>query len=164
MTEDAPAVLRDGRFVIVGSLGEGTQGHTFDGVDKREGRAVAIKRFDVRTAKTWKEAELAERETRVLQSLSHPKLPKYRDHFEQDGALYLVMDKIEGESLAALQKRGGLLGEDDVVRLLRDAADALDYLHRRAPPVIHRDLKPGNVIRRPDGSFAFVDFGAVRDK
>jgi hypothetical protein len=164
VTEDAPAVLRDGRFVIVGSLGEGTQGHTFDGVDKREGRAVAIKRFDVRTAKTWKEAELAERETRVLQSLSHPKLPKYRDHFEQDGALYLVMDKIEGESLAALQKRGGLLGEDDVVRLLRDAADALDYLHRRAPPVIHRDLKPGNVIRRPDGSFAFVDFGAVRDK
>jgi hypothetical protein len=164
VTEGAPEGLRDGRFVIVGSLGEGTQGHTFDGVDKREGRAVAIKRFDVRTAKTWKEAELAERETRVLQSLSHPKLPKYRDHFEQDGALYLVMDKIEGESLAALQKRGGRLGEDDVVRLLRDAADALDYLHRRAPPVIHRDLKPGNVIRRPDGSFAFVDFGAVRDK
>jgi hypothetical protein len=164
VTEGAPLVLRDGRFVIVGSLGEGTQGHTFDAVDKREGRAVAIKRFDVRTAKTWKEAELAERETRVLQSLSHPKLPKYRDHFEQDGALYLVMDKIEGESLAALQKRGGVLGEDDVVRLLRDAADALDYLHRRAPPVIHRDLKPGNVIRRPDGSFAFVDFGAVRDK
>jgi hypothetical protein len=156
--------LRDGRYVIVGSLGEGTQGHTFDGVDKREGRAVAIKRFDVRTAKTWKDAELAERETRVLQSLSHPKLPKYRDHFEQDGALYLVMDKIEGESLAMLQKRGAVLSEEDVVRLLRDAADVLDYLHRRAPAVIHRDLKPGNVIRRPDGSFAFVDFGAVRDK
>jgi serine/threonine protein kinase len=159
-----PESLRDGRYVIVGSLGEGTQGHTFDAVDKREGRPVAVKRFDVRTAKTWKDAELAERETRVLQSLSHPKLPRYVDHFEQDGALYLVMDKIDGESLSALQKRGAVLGEEDVVRLLRDAADALDYLHRRAPPVIHRDLKPGNVIRRPDGSFAFVDFGAVRDK
>ena len=164
MTEAAPHELRDGRFVVVGSLGEGSQGHTFDGVDKREGRAVAIKRFDVRTAKTWKDAELAERETRVLQSLSHPKLPGYLDHFEHDGALYLVMDKIEGESLAALQKRGAVLAEEDVVRLLRDASDVLDYLHRRAPPVIHRDLKPGNVIRRPDGSFAFVDFGAVRDK
>ena len=47
---------------------------------------------------------------------------------------------------------------------MRDASEILDYLHGRAPPVIHRDLKPGNVIRRPDGSFAFVDFGAVRDK
>ena len=58
--------LRDGRFVVVGALGEGAQGHTFDGVDKREGRAVAIKRFDVRGAKTWKDVELAEREARVL--------------------------------------------------------------------------------------------------
>jgi hypothetical protein len=156
--------LRDGRFVIIGSLGEGAQGHTFDGVDKREGRAVAIKRFDVRFAKTWKDAELAEREARVLSSLSHPRLPKYIDHFEQDGSLYLVMEKIEGESLAALQKRGGALSEKDVVRFLHDASDVLDYLHGRDPPVIHRDLKPGNVIRRPDGSFAFVDFGAVRDK
>jgi hypothetical protein len=159
-----PEALKDGRFVIVGSLGEGAQGHTFDGVDKREGRPVAIKRFDVRGAKTWKDAELAERETRVLQSLSHPKLPRYFDHFEEGGALYLVMEKIEGESLAALQKRGAVLAEDDVVRLLRDASEVLDYLHRRAPAVIHRDLKPGNVLRRPDGSFAFVDFGAVRDK
>ncbi len=160
---DAEA-LRDGRFVIVGSLGEGAQGHTYDGVDKREGRAVAIKRFDVRFAKTWKDAELAEREARVLQSLSHPRLPKYLDHFEQGGALYLVMEKMEGESLATLQKRGGLLSEKDVVRFFHDASEVLDYLHRRVPPVIHRDLKPGNVIRRPDGSFAFVDFGAVRDK
>ena len=156
--------LRDGRFVIIGSLGEGAQGHTYDGVDKREGRAVAIKRFDVRFAKTWKDAELAEREARVLQSLSHPRLPRYVDHFEQDGALYLVMEKIEGESLGALQKRGGALSEKEVVRLLHDASDVLEYLHGRTPPVIHRDLKPSNVIRRPDGSFAFVDFGAVRDK
>ena len=156
--------LRDGRFVIVGTLGEGSQGRTFDGVDKREGQPVAIKRFDVRGAASWKDVDLAEREARVLQSLSHPKLPRYIDRFEQDGALYLVMEKIEGESLAALRKRGATLGEPDVVRLLRDAADMLDYLHARTPAVIHRDLKPGNVLRRPDGSFAFVDFGAGRDK
>lgn len=157
-------VLRDGRFVALAPLGEGSQGRTYDGIDKREGRPVAIKRFDVRGAKGWKDVELAEREARVLASLSHPKLPAYVDHFEHDGALYLVMEKIEGESLANLRKRGGVLGEEDVMRLLRDAADVLEYLHTRAPAVIHRDLKPGNVIRRPDGSFAFVDFGAVRDK
>jgi hypothetical protein len=156
--------LRGGRFVVVGSLGEGAQGRTFDGVDKREGRPVAIKRFDVRGAASWKDVDLAEREARVLQSLSHPRLPRYVDRFEEGGALYLVMEKIDGESLAAIRKRGETLGEDDVVRLLRDASEVLDYLHGRAPPVIHRDLKPGNVLRRPDGTYAFVDFGAVRDK
>ena len=156
--------LRDGRFVVLESLGEGAQGQTFDGVDKREGQRVAIKRFDVRGARTWKEMELAEREAQVLQSLTHPKLPRYIDHFEHDGALYLVMEKMEGESLASLRRRGVVFTEADVARFLADAADVLDYLHRRSPPVIHRDLKPANVIRRPDGSFAFVDFGSVRDK
>ena len=156
--------LRDGRYVVIGTLGEGSQGRTFDGVDKRIGQPVAIKRFDVRGAASWKDVDLAEREARVLQSLSHPKLPRYVDRFEEDGALYLVMEKIDGESLAALRKRGETLSDEDVVRLLRDASEVLAYLHGRSPPVIHRDLKPGNVIRRPDGSFAFVDFGAVRDK
>lgn len=156
--------LRDGRYVLVRPLGEGAQGETFEARDEKDGRQVAIKRFSVRGASSWKDVELAEREARVLASLHHPKLPAYLDRFEEDGALYLVMELIEGESLASMRKRGASLGEADVVRLLRDASEVLDYLHGRAPPVIHRDLKPGNVIRRPDGSFAFVDFGAVRDK
>ena len=102
--------LRDGRFVCLGILGEGSQGRTFDGLDKVEGRPVAIKRFDVRGAKGWKDVELAEREARVLRSLSHPKLPRYVDHFEEGGALYLVMEKIEGETLASLRKRGVVFG------------------------------------------------------
>jgi hypothetical protein len=131
-------------------------------VDKLEGRPVAIKRFDVRGARSWKDVELAEREARVLASLSHPKLPGYVDHFEEDGALYLVMEKIEGTPLSTLCRRGPM-SESDVRRLLEDADDVLRYLHGRQPPVIHRDLKPANVLRRPDGSYAFVDFGAVRD-
>ncbi len=164
MVQVMAETVRDGRFVLMGTLGHGAQGQTFDGVDKREGRPVAIKRFDVRGARTWKEADLAEREARVLQSLTHAKLPRYVDHFEQDGALYLVMEKIEGESLASLRRRGVVFAEADVVRFLSDASEVLEYLHSRTPPVIHRDLKPGNVIRKPDGSFAFVDFGSVRDK
>lgn len=156
--------LRGDRYVLIGLLGDGAQGRTFEGFDRMRGQPVAIKRFDVRGAVAWKDVELAEREARVLQSLSHPRLPRYVEHFEEDGALYLVMEKIEGESLAALRARGASLSEDEVMRLLREAGEVLGYLHGRAPPVIHRDLKPGNVIRRPDGSFAFVDFGAVRDK
>jgi hypothetical protein len=161
---DEAEELRGGRYVVTRTLGEGAQGDTLEAVDKQAGRLVAVKRFQVRGAKRWKDVELAEREARVLESLSHPSLPAHVEHFEEGGALYLVMENIKGESLAALRRRGATLGRDDVVRFLREASAILDYLHGRAPPVFHRDIKPGNVIRRPDGSFALVDFGAVRDR
>jgi len=154
--------LRDGRYVVTKILGEGSQGSTFEAVDKKEGRLVAVKRFDVRGAKAWKDVELAEREARVLASLEHESLPAYIEHFEEGGRLYLVMQKIEGKSLGQKLHAGERLGEREVLRLLHDAANALEYLHGRG--VVHRDLKPGNVIQRDDGSFAFVDFGAVRDR
>jgi len=156
--------LRGGRYVLLKTLGEGSQGETYEAVDKREGRLVAIKRFRVGKAKAWKDVELAEREATTLASLEHDLLPRYVEHFEEDGALVLVMERIEGESLAALRKKNFIGSVSDVERLLSDASRALSYLHGRAPPIVHRDLKPGNVIRRPDGSFAFVDFGAVRDR
>jgi len=156
--------LRGGRYVLLRTLGEGSQGETYEAVDKREGRLVAIKRFRVGKAKAWKDVELAEREATTLASLEHELLPRYVEHFEEDGALVLVMERIEGESLAALRKKNFIGSVSDVERLLADASRALAYLHGRAPPIVHRDLKPGNVIRRPDGSFAFVDFGAVRDR
>jgi len=161
---DLPENLRDGRYAVIRLLGEGGQAATFEAVDKKEGRPVAIKRFRVRGAKSWKEVELAEREARVLASLSHPGLPRYIEHFEEGGELFLVTEKVEGESLAAMQKRGATLSEADIVRFLRDASSILDYLHGRAPPVVHRDIKPSNVMRRSDGSFVLIDFGAVRDK
>jgi len=125
---------------------------------------VAIKRFRVSKAKAWKDVELAEREARTLASLNHPHLPRYIEHFEEEGALYLVMEKVEGENLASLRAREGSLDHAEVTRMLEDIAEALRYLHGRAPAIVHRDIKPGNVIRRPDGSYALVDFGAVRDR
>jgi Protein kinase domain len=156
--------LRAGRYVVTGSLGAGSQGETLEAVDKQEGRAVAIKRFALRSAKSWKGVELAEREATVLAALSHPGLPRYIEHFEEDGALYLVMEKIEGETLAARRKRGQALSHEQVVRFLVDAAACLRYLHGHAPPIVHRDIKPGNVILRPDGTYCLVDFGSVRDR
>jgi serine/threonine protein kinase len=155
--------LRDGRYVVIGSLGEGSQGATLDAIDKLKGRPVAIKEFRVRGAKSWKDVELAEREARVLSTLSHPNLPVYVDHFEEAGVLYLVMERIGGDPLSRLRKSLPRMARADVLRFLSDAASALDYLHGRVPPIIHRDIKPGNVIRRADGSFVFVDFGSVRD-
>jgi serine/threonine protein kinase len=187
--------LRRGRYVLVKQLGEGSQGETWEAIDRGEARTpslnekwqkylseqggaapparppvtkgeqlVAIKAFRLGRAKAWKDVELAEREARVLKELRHPQLPKYVEHFEEDEALYLVMEKIEGESLASIRKAKRTLAPREVERMLEDLGKALAYLHGRAPAVVHRDIKPGNVIRRPDGSFALVDFGAVRDR
>lgn len=152
----------DGRFALGRRIGSGAQGDTFEAVDKREGRRVAVKRFEVRGAESWKQVELAQREAEVLASLSHPALPGYVTNFEEDGCLYLVMEYVEGDTLRSLS-RAGKLSRTDVEQWIRQMADILEYLHHRAPPVIHRDIKPSNVLRRPDGSFALVDFGAVRD-
>jgi serine/threonine protein kinase len=198
-TAEARRELREGRYVLVRTLGEGAQGETYEAIDNGPGpRAadpakkrflveewqryiatakgtkteppriadglVAIKCFRVGKAKAWKDVELAEREATTLRSLSHPNLPRYIEHFEEDGALYLVMEKIEGESLAELRRQKKKLSVPEVIRMLEDAGDALEYLSTQMPGIVHRDIKPGNVIRRPDGSFAIVDFGSVRDR
>jgi Protein kinase domain len=152
------------RYAVSGTLGEGSQGTTYAATELATGRAVAIKRFDVRGARSWKDVELAEREIRVLESLDHPLVPRYVEHFEEDGALYLVMERVQGETLEAIRKREGALPEAEVRRFLASADRTLTYLHGRGSPVVHRDVKPANVVRRADGSYVLVDFGAVSEQ
>jgi serine/threonine protein kinase len=159
---DSNTRLGNDRYEVRGVLGEGAQGLTYDAVETKSGRSVAIKRFDVRGAKSWKDVELAEREARVLASIDHPMVPRYIEHFEDEGSLYLVMAKVEGETLEALRQRGPL-PEEEVRRFLSCADRALTYLHGRSSPVVHRDIKPRNVVRRADGSYVLVDFGAVSE-
>ena len=159
---DSGRTLGGGRYVVQGLLGEGAQGTTYDATTADD-RPVAIKRFDVRGARGWKDVELAEREARVLSTLDHPLVPRYVEHFEEDGALYLVMEKVEGETLESIRQRTGPLPEDEVRRLLADIDRALTYLHGRASPIVHRDIKPRNIVRRPNGSYVLVDFGAVSE-
>ncbi len=155
--------LLDGRFVISRVIASGGQATTYEGIDKSNGTRVAIKRFSVRGASSWKEVELAERETRVLSGLSHSGLPKVVSHFEEQGALYLVLEFIEGSTLEQLRTQHRL-AQEDVVDYLRQVAEILDYLHSQSPPIVHRDIKPRNLIRRPDGKIVLVDFGSVRDR
>jgi len=155
--------LGGGRYVVKGLLGEGAQGATYEALEAESGRPVAIKRFDVRGAKRWKDVELAEREARVLATLDHPLVARYIEHFEEDGSLYLVMERVAGETLESIRKREGPLPEAEVRRFLACADRAFSYLHGRRSPVIHRDVKPANVVRRGDGSYVLVDFGAVSD-
>jgi len=163
---DEPKLLRDGRYELLGLLGQGAQATTFAGFDRQRGQAVAIKRFDIRAASHWKEVELAEREVRILQSLNHRLIPRYVDHVHvsDEGALYLVMDRIHGETLEQRIRHHGPLSEREVWSFLADADRALTYLHSRPVPLVHRDIKPRNVIRTADGAHVFVDFGTVSEK
>src|SRR5262249_6366157 len=117
------------RYAIVGKLGEGGQAATFEAVDQREGRLVVLKRFTVRGAGSWKQVELAEREAKVLAGIDHPNLPRYVDHFEENGVLYLVTEKIEGKSLRELRVARHRFTEKGVFRFLANAREALNYLH-----------------------------------
>ena len=155
--------LGGGRYVVRSVLGEGAQGVTYE-ASGPDGRVFAVKRFDVRGARHWKDVELAEREARVLATLDHPLVPRYVEHFEEEGALFVVMEKVEGESLDTILRRHGALPETEVRRFLRCADRALSYLHGRSHAIVHRDIKPRNVIRRPNGDYVFVDFGVVREQ
>lgn len=162
-TSEESGLLKQGRYRVRGLLGRGAQADTLWAEDTQAGTQVAIKRFQVRGARSWKDVELAEREASVLSRLSHKNLPRYIDHFEEGGALYLVMEKIEGKTLAELREKGGL-DQATVRHLLGELGETLEYLHGLSPPIVHRDIKPQNVILRGDGGFALVDFGSVRDK
>ncbi len=150
-----------GRYEIDGFGGHGSQGTTFTGVDRKTGARVAVKFFDLGRAKDWKAQDLFDREVQTLQRLHHPGIPQFLDVLTDDdtGARALVMTFIAGESLQAVLKRDGVVPEKRLWSLLVDAANVLATVHGEG--VVHRDLKPDNLILKPDGSVAVVDFGGV---
>lgn len=155
------------RYRIVAPLGQGCMGTTYEAEDLTNYQRVAIKALSVRQIREWKVLELFEREARVLANLEHPAIPKYLDYFlnetPDNRCFYLVRELVSGESLADLVEKGWHADESEVKRIAVQVLDILNYLHQLTPPVIHRDIKPQNIIRRPDGRVFLVDFGAVQE-
>ena len=155
-----------GRYEILHVLGQGAFGRTFLARDTGNDRQVAIKLLDARDAVTWKAREMFEREADVLRSLRHHGIPEVFDlvHDDWNGspALMLVMEYIEGVSLALMIEERRALDPADVVHWFLELLGILEHLHGRVPPILHRDIKPSNIIVRPDGIPALVDFGSVR--
>lgn len=150
-------------YVLGELLGKGGQGTTFRAVDPASGEVVAVKRFRLADAASWKGYELFVRECDALRSLAHPAIPRFLaaggDH--ATGALWLAMELVPGESLADRMRRGGGVAAAEVTRIARALCEVLGYLHARLPPVIHRDIKPANILVGP-ARIALVDFGSVR--
>ncbi len=157
-------LLGGGRYALSRRLGGGNQAETFLAVDQQQGSPVVIKAFSLKAAQSWKQVELAQREAQVLRGISHALLPRHVDDFEADGFLYTVMSYVEGRSLAELRRSGAAFGEPEARALLRDASEVFEYLHGRSPPIVHRDVKPSNLLLGPDGRYRLIDFGAVRQR
>ncbi len=158
-------VIRD-RYQIMQFLGMGGMGTTYAAKDLTTGTSVAVKVMSLHQLTNWKALELFEREAQVLENLNHSAIPNYLDHFQidlpQDRLFYLVQELAEGESLAQLVQRGWRVTEADVKQIAIQILEILNYLHQLTPSVIHRDIKPQNIIRRSDGQLFLVDFGAVQ--
>ena len=159
--------LLDGRYRVKKVLGVGGMGRVYLSNDTRlANRPVAVKEMVVGDGIQEKKAiEDFTREANVLARLSHPGIPTLIDHFAENSRHYLVMEFVAGGDLQhVLDKLGpkGKVAEDKVLRWARQMLDVLDFLHGQKPPIIYRDLKPGNIMIDKDGRAMLIDFGIAR--
>lgn len=156
------------RYRILNQIGQGGQASIYKGEDTELGnRLVAIKEMsqDGLSPKELQEAADAfKREAHMLAGLQHPNIPSIYDYFQEGGHWYFVMEFIEGETLEDYFARadGGTLPVKEVLDIGIQLCSVLEYLHNHQPPIIFRDLKPGNVMRAADGHLYLIDFGIAR--
>jgi len=163
-------VLRN-RYKIHQIIGHGGMGSIYLADDLRlEGRQCALKEVEHdRTLPNEVVNQAREqflREATVLARLDHPNLPKVSDFFSIGPRDYLAMDYVRGNDLRTLmmeaRQRGVFLDETEVLSWASQISDALSYLHSQTPPILHRDIKPGNLKVTPSGLIKLVDFGLVK--
>jgi Tol biopolymer transport system component/predicted Ser/Thr protein kinase len=150
---------RIGPYEVSKELGRGGMGVVYLATDTRLNRRVAIKALPPELASDPARLERFEREARMLAQLNHPNLAGIHGVEEQDGARYLVLEFVEGESLAEVIDRGPL-AVDDAIDLSAQIAAGVEAAHEMG--VVHRDLKPANIMITPEGQAKVLDFGLAR--
>ncbi|MEF2884795.1 MAG: serine/threonine-protein kinase [Ruminococcus sp.] len=155
----------DGKYEILRELGRGGMSIVYLAMDKRLNKQWAIKEFrkdkDDENRRVALESLL--KEANIMKKLDHPTLPRIVDIIDQDSTIYIVMDYIEGESLNKVLDAYGAQPQDAVIEWAKQLSEVLDYLHTRKPPVIYRDMKPANIMLKPDGTIRLIDFGIARE-
>src|SRR6266536_1230984 len=149
---------RVGSFEILAQLGAGGMGEVYRARDTRLDRVVALKFLSDAKRLTLDRAERFKREARAISRVSHPHICTLHDLGERDGVTFLVMEYVQGHTLADRLKRGPLRLEH-VLGYAVQMADALHAAHRAG--IVHRDLKPSNIMLTPDG-LKVLDFGLAK--
>ena len=101
-------------------------------------------------------------ETDILKKLSHPNLPSIIDVIDSDDSFIIIMDYVEGNSLNKDLEEYGAQPQEYVIQWAKQLCDVLGYLHTRQPAIIYRDMKPANIMLKPDGNVTLIDFGTAR--
>lgn len=157
----APGQVVNGRYQIIRLLGQGGFGAVYQAHDLTLNRPCALKENLETSEEIMRQFN---REAQILANLSHPSLPRVTDFFTIPGqGQYLVMDYVEGEDLQdMLDRTSRPLPESQALGWIGQVCDALTYLHQHQPPIIHRDIKPGNIRITPRGQAMLVDFGIAK--
>jgi len=143
--------LFDGHIRIEEMIGSGGFGDVYRGYDIRMEREVAVKRTYA----------MGKHEAQILKDLEHKGLPQIYDVYEKGVDTFIVMEWIEGINLDKYIEENGAFSESRSVTIGEEILDILDYLHSHSPAIIYQDLKPSNIILKPDGHIKLVDFGTA---
>ena len=162
MHPGAAGTLLAGRYRVVRQLGQGGMGSVWLAEDTQlDGKLFAIKMLPTILVSNKRAYRQLKDEALVAMQLVHPNIVQIRAFEENNGNPFLVMDYIEGKSLDDCLEEWGTLSESEAIALLKPVAKALDYAHSQG--VVHRDVKPGNVMVRMDGTPFILDFGIARE-
>lgn len=154
----------DGKYEILKQIGKGGMSVVYLAMDNRLNKQWAIKEVrkdGVKNFEVVKQGLIVE--TNMIKRLSHPNLPRIVDIIEAKGTFFVVMDYIEGKPLSSVLEEYGAQPQEYVIEWAKQLCDVLKYLHTRTPAIIYRDMKPANVMLKPEGNLTLIDFGIARE-
>lgn len=148
------SILLNNTYRLMKAIGEGGAGRVYRGFHERLEASVVVKQLtdNVKGIKAYKT------EANVLKNLKHTYIPKVYDVFMEGGNYYTVMDYVPGRDLAVEIAKSGKLDNAKAVKWGCQLIEAVEYLHEQDPPIIHSDIKPGNIMVTPEGNISLIDF------
>lgn len=156
--------LVDGKYKILNKVGQGGMSVVYLAMNEKANKQWAVKEVrkdGVLDFEAVKQGLVAE--TDILKRLSHPNLPSIIDVIDTDESFIIIMDYIQGNSLNRALEEYGAQPQENVIEWAKQLCDVLGYLHSRTPPIIYRDMKPANIMLKPDGNVTLIDFGTARE-
>lgn len=154
----------DGKYEILKQIGKGGMSTVYLAMDQRLNKQWAVKEIRKCAGKRGAAAvKSLLAEANLMKRLDHPALPRIVDIIEDKQKIFIIMDYIEGESLDKILKKYGAQPQELVIDWAKQLCDVLIYLHSRRPPVIYRDMKPANIMLKPEGNLKVIDFGTARE-
>ncbi len=156
--------LVDGKYKILNKVGQGGMSVVYLAMNEKANKQWAVKEVrkdGIRDFEVVKQGLVAE--TDILKKLSHPNLPSIIDVIDTDESFIIIMDYIQGNSLNKALEEFGAQPQEKVIAWAKQLCDVLNYLHTRTPAIIYRDMKPANIMLKPDGNVTLIDFGTARE-